>query len=454
MALSWTQLLAYGVTGLPLAALGLPLYVYLPAFYTEGLAVGAAVVGAALLVARLLDVVTDPLAGWLSDRWPRGRARRKGLVLLGVPLLLLGVEQLFRPTAPVDGIYLAWWAIVAYLGWTLVAIPYTAWGAELTDDYHGRTTVSATREAFVILGTLGAIVLPTLVGVAGDPAATLDIMATALWVALPVAVLVTVAWVPVRAAAPPRQRWAVGFRVLVDNAPMRRLLLAYVLNGIANGLPATLFILFVAHVLEARDLTGPLLALYFAAGVAGLPLWIWLARRMDKHRAWAVSLWLASASFLAVPLLGAGDAAAFAVICALSGLCLGADLAVPASIQADMVEADRQLGGDERAGLLFGIWGMATKLSLALAVGIALPVLDLAGFDAHAAANGDDALLTLAILYGGLPVALKVGAGLLMWGFRGTLRPVEGGTSDENATDHGRAGPGGRLAGRLHEHES
>jgi Na+/melibiose symporter-like transporter len=324
--LTRAQLFAYGVTGLPLAALGLPLYVYLPAFYTEGLAVAAAVVGAALLVARLLDVVTDPLAGWLSDRWPTGRARRKGLVLLGLPLLLLGVEQLFRPTAPVDGLYLAGWAIVAYLGWTLVAIPYTAWGAELTDDYHGRTTVSATREGFVILGTLAAILLPTVAGVAGNPAATLDVMASALWVALPATVLVTLWWVPVRPTAPPRQAWGIGLRALLDNAPMRRLLLAYVLNGIANGLPATLFILFVAHVLEARDLTGPLLALYFAAGVAGLPLWLWLARRLDKHRAWAISLWLASASFLAVPLLGAGDAAAFAVICAVSGLCLGADL--------------------------------------------------------------------------------------------------------------------------------
>jgi Na+/melibiose symporter-like transporter len=454
MSLTRTQLLAYGVTGLPLAALGLPLYVYLPAFYTEGLAVAVAVVGGALLVARLLDVVTDPLAGWVSDRWPTGRARRKGLVLLGLPLLLLGVEQLFRPTAPVDGLYLASWAIVAYLGWTLVAIPYTAWGAELTDDYHGRTTVSAAREAFVVLGTLGAIVLPTVAGVAGDPAATLDVMATTLWVALPAAVLVTVLWVPVRPTAPPRQTWGVGLRVLLDNAPMRRLLLAYVLNGIANGLPATLFILFVAHVLDARDLTGPLLALYFAAGVAGLPLWLWLARRLDKHRAWAVSLWLASASFLAVPLLGAGDAAAFAVICAVSGLCLGADLAVPASIQADMVEADRRLGGEERAGLLFGIWGMATKLSLALAVGIALPVLDFTGFDANAAANGDGALLTLALLYGGLPVIIKVGAGLLMWGFQGTLTPIYGGKAHENGTDRGGAAAGGRLAGRMHEHEA
>ncbi len=454
MSLTRSQLLAYGVTGLPLAALGLPLYVYLPAFYTEGLAVAAAVVGAALLVARLLDVVTDPLTGWLSDRWPTGWARRKGLVLIGLPLLLLGVEQLFRPIAPVDGLYLAGWAIVAYLGWTLVAIPYTAWGAELTDDYHGRTTVSATREAFVILGTLGAIVLPSVAGVAGDPAATLDVMATALWVALPLAVAVTVLFVPTRTTPPPRQHWGVGLRLLLDNAPMRRLLLAYVLNGIANGLPATLFILFVAHVLDARDLTGPLLALYFAAGVAGLPLWLWLARRLDKHRAWAVSLWLASASFLAVPLLGAGDAAAFAVICAISGLCLGADLAVPASIQADMVEADRQLGGDERAGLLFGIWGMATKLSLALAVGIALPALDLAGFDARATVNGDGALLTLALLYGGVPVVIKVGAGVLMWGFREASTPVDGGMAHENGTDGVGAVAGGGPARRMHEHEA
>src|SRR5680860_96061 len=101
--------LAYGLPGVPLAALGLPLYVYLPTFYAETLGLGAAAVGVSLFVARLLDVFTDPAVGWASDRFRLPFGNRKGLMVLGAPLLLIGIEQLFRPgtsVGPVIPVYL------------------------------------------------------------------------------------------------------------------------------------------------------------------------------------------------------------------------------------------------------------------------------------------------------------------------------------------------------------
>lgn len=454
--LSRSRLLAYGITGLPLAALGLPLYVYLPAFYAETIGVAAAAVGIVLLAARLFDVMTDPVAGWLSDRWPQARWRRRGLMLIGAPLLLVGIEQLFHPGPGAGAAYLLLWAVVAYLGWTLISIPYLAWGAELSDRYHERTRVAAAREGFVIAGTLLALAVPALAGVAADPAGTLAVMAQWLWWILPLALLLTLTRVPA-APAPVVRRpsWREGARALAGNRPLRRLLLAYVVNGTANGLPATLFVLFVAHVLQARELTGPLLALYFVAGVAALPAWVWLARRIGKRRAWTASLLLASLSFVWVPLLGPGDAVLFGVICVLSGLCLGADLALPASIQADVVGIDQAAGGGSRAGLLFGLWGMATKLALALAVGIAFPLLDLAGFDAGGS-NGGGPLLALALLYGGLPVALKLLVVPLLRGLDATVPTPSPPSGDDYATTPAPLDPdtGGRPAGRLQQHEA
>ena len=120
--------------------------------------------------------------------------------------------------------------------------------------------------------------------------------------------------------------------------------------------------------------------------------------------------------FAAVPLLGAGDAMLFLVICVLTGLCLGADLTLPASIQADVVDVDTAAGGERRTGLYFAFWCMATKLALALAVGVAFPALDLAGFDTDGG-NTTWALLSLALLYGGAPILFKLGAIGLMWRF-------------------------------------
>jgi Na+/melibiose symporter-like transporter len=205
-------------------------------------------------------------------------------------------------------------------------------------------------------------------------------------------------------------------RLLLGNRPFLRLIAAYLINGLANGLPATLFLLFVEHVLAAPERQGTLLFVYFLFGILGVPLWLRVARRLGKHRTWCVAMSINAAIFAFVPLLGPGDAAVFLAICVATGLCLGADLTLPSAIQADVVDLDTARGGGGRTGLYFAFWGMATKLALALAVGIGFGLLDLAGF-AAAADNANGPLLALALLYAGLPVALKAVAIALMWRF-------------------------------------
>ena len=107
-----------------------------------------------------------------------------------------------------------------------------------------------------------------------------------------------------------------------------------------------------------------------------MPLWVWLARRIGKERAWLVSMGLSVAAFCWAFLLGQGDAAAFAAVCAMSGLALGADLALPPSILADVIDRGRRgAGALAGEGSYFGLWNLVTKANLALAAGIALPVL-------------------------------------------------------------------------------
>lgn len=414
------RLAAYGLPALPAAALGLPLYVFLPSFYSASLGLPLAAVGTALLAARLWDVATDPLVGALSDR-TRGRlGRRRPWLVASLPLLILSTWMLFRPPDGVGVGYLAGWSVVLYLGWTMLSLPHGAWGAELSGDYHERARISAAREVALVAGTLLAAGLPVLAGLDGgaDAGAVLALLAPILAVALPLAVGVAVALVPDRAgpAAAPVP-WRQAGALLVANRPFRRLITAYLVNGVANGLPATLFLLFVAQVLDAPEMQGPLLFVYFLCGILGVPVWLALARRLGKHRAWCIAMLANCAAFAWVPLLGAGDVWPFLAICVLTGLCLGADLVLPGAIQADVVDVDTAAGGGRRTGLYFAFWGMATKLALALAVGAAFPLLEMAGFTAGAAANDRPALLTLALLYGAAPVAFKLVAVALMWRF-------------------------------------
>ena len=409
-------LLAYALPGLPLAALLLPLYVTLPTFYAEDLGLGLATTGLTLLAARLWDVITDPLIGTFSDRLQSRFGRRRPWLLAGLPLVLLSVTSLFMPAAQMSWVEFLGWAMALYLGTTMILLPYTAWGAELSTAYHERSRVAAWRESMVVFGTLLAAGLPAVL--AGDRRASLEAIGWGLCVLLPLSVAVAVALVPERPASPRnRLPWRRGWQAIRRNGPFRRLIAAYFLNGVANGLPATLFLLFVEHVLERPGWSGVLLLVYFACGIAAIPVWLRLSRRYGKHRVWIGAMLWASAVFLFVPLLGPGDHHWFLLICVLTGASLAADLVLPPAMQADVIDLDTLRSGQRRAGLYFALWGVATKLALALGVGLAFPLLELSGFQTGDAGNSGFALFSLAALYSLLPAAFKLAAVGLFVGY-------------------------------------
>ncbi len=253
-----------------------------------------------------------------------------------------------------------------------------------------------------------------------DPAGGLHVLAGLTLVLATPLVLLLLWYVPEASDGfrPPAGRadLAEALRVAAANAPFRRLLAAWLLNGLANGLPAALFLLLCAQILQAPAASGGLLLAYFLAGIAGVPLWIALARRIGKHRAWSIAMIWVCLAFAFVPLLGPGDTGLFLAICLASGVGLGADLALPPAIQADVIDLDELQSGERRAGLFFAAWTMAQKAGNALAAGIAFPLLDLAGFRAEGP-NGRVPLAALIALYCLLPIALKLGAVKLMWSF-------------------------------------
>ena len=415
--LGWRTLAGYGALALPLAALNLPLYVYLPTFYSAGLGLDLAAVGGVLLVARLFDMVIDPAMGELGDRLRTPWGQRRPWLVLGAPLLLFASWKLFMPADGVGIGYLLFWSCTAYVAWTALLLTYAAWGAELTDAYHERSRVTGVREGFVIAGILLAASLPTLAGVQPESREALALVFQGMLVLLPLTLVLLLATVREPPPGPARELgFRDGLRLAMANRPFCRLIVAFFLNGIANGLPATLFLLFVRHVLGAEVDAGPLLLLYFVSGMVAVPGWLWLSYRIGKNRAWAASMLWACLVFAWVPFLGPGDTTAFAVICLLSGASLGADLAIPASMQADVLDLDRVMSGRRRSAFFFALWSMAGKLALAMAVGIAFPVLSGIGFSADGA-NAPGALLGLALLYAGLPVLFKLAAIALVWRF-------------------------------------
>lgn len=397
--------LAYGLLGLPLAFAALPVYVHVPRLYAEAAGMDLALLGAILLGTRLLDAFIDPWLGWLADRWPRRR-----LLAVALPVFALGFVALLHPPADHAAPWLLASLALTYLGFSAASIAYQAWGAQAGEHSAQRTRMTAAREGFSLAGVVLAAALPGVL--ASNLSAGTQRLSWVLPPLLLVAAAVTFSRVGAGASqeAAPTSLWQ-GLRTTWVDAAWRRLLMVFVANGIASALPATLFLFFVADALGAASAAGPLLALYFLTGAACLPLWVRLSARIGRVRAWGASMGVALAAFVGASLLGPGDVAAFAVICAASGLALGADLALPAALAADMGQRLRQ------AGTCFGTWNLAAKLNLALAAGLALPLLALLGYRP----GGSEGLGALTFAYALLPSAFKLLAAGLLWHWRDSL---------------------------------
>lgn len=419
-------LAAYGAPAIAFAILLLPPYVFLPGFYTQTLGLPLDWIGYIIILSRVFDAFTDPLIGYMSDRTPGRFGRRKPWILLGTPLAIVAVVVLFAPGEGASLDQFAFGIFALTLAWTMLLLPYSAWGAELSGDYNERTRITSVREGVGLFGTLLAASTPTVLTLAGysDP----RVHMAALAVLVVVLMLPTVAWLLIKVPEPPpltqtRVSFREGLRAISDNAPFRRLIFAYLINAFANGLPATLFLLFVSHVIGAADMYGPLLLAYFLAGLIGIPFWSLVARRLGKHRTWVIAMVIACAAFVCTPfVVGEGDVVPFLIISIISGIGFGADLVLPSAIQADVVDVDTRASREQRTGLFFALWGIATKLSFALAA-VSFPILHAVGFDADAfdaagkSANGPDALFALTLLYAAVPVALKLVAMAMMWNF-------------------------------------
>ena len=398
----WWQGVRYGALGLPLAFVALPLYVVLPNHYAAEFGIPLATLGALLLGARLLDAVADPWIGRLADGWfAHSGARVLAVAAAAAVVLALGFRGLFFPAVEGRNALLVWCALllaVTYLSYSVLSVVHQAWGARLGGDEAQRARIVSWREGLALVGVLVASVLPSVAG---------------LSVTSVVFALVLTAGVVLLTQAPQPQVLATTHsRAAPLHTPaFRRLLCIYLLNGVASAVPATLVLFFIRDRLQAQAFEPLFLASYFAAGALSMPLWLRVVAHLGLARTWLVGMVLAIATFAWATLLGPGDVAAYTAVCVASGIALGADLTLPGALLAGVIQRAGHSGRLE--GAYFGWWNFATKLNLALAAGIALPLLGAFGYTPGSRSAG--ALQALTLAYCLLPCVLKVGAAGLLW---------------------------------------
>ncbi|MFN3280499.1 MAG: MFS transporter [Tabrizicola sp.] len=410
------RLPAWSLFAALIAMAGLPIYIHAPKFYIDSYGTTLAAMGLTLAGLRLIDVVQDPLLGWLAERT---RPRRRLTIAVATALMAAAMLALFAVAPPVAP--LAWFALsltVLFSAFSFLTICFYAEGVNKAQTLgaQGHIRLAGWREGGSLLGVCLAATAPVALASLTDRPFTAFALIFAA-VSLAATLAMRREWRGARAG--PASSPFDLFRPVLADPLSRRLLLIALLNAAPVAVTSTLFLFFVESRLALPGWEGPLLLLFFLAAAASTPLWSLLARRHGPRPVLLSAMVLAIASFLWTLSLGSGDLIPFALICAASGAALGADLTLLPAIFAQRLA---QTGTPEAAA--FGLWNFVSKLSLALAALTILPALQTAGFR-PGAANTESALRALTLIYAGLPCVLKLTAIALLARTRLDMTPKD-----------------------------
>lgn len=408
----WFQLIAYALPGISFAAVGMPLVVHLPQFYaSKEIGLSLVVTGSVFTLMRLLDVVIDPIAGYVSDRWLTRWGRRRPMLTIGAPLLALGVWQVFVPGGPVSATHLGFWLFVMYLGYSMCIIPHLSWGSEITPDYHERSRVFGWMQAFTVAGMMGVLVLPAVLENIGISAHSTQIMAMAVFtlVTLVPSVILCVTVVPepqikLKTSAP---FWPT-LKFMLRNRAMLSVMAVDFLESVNQGARGATFFFFATIAIGLPKTANSILLLYFLVGVACIPLWMAISRRIGKHKTMIAAF---AYGICAAPLLLVipyGNVWIAGAVLVLTGVPYGAPAFLIRSMMADVSDADTAENDAERAGLMYSFLSLTSKFGIGLSVFVTFLALSLIGFDPKAAHFAPDLPMHLRLVYVAIPMVFNV----------------------------------------------
>jgi len=390
---------------MPLAFAALPIYIHVPRFYAEHAGLSLSLLGGLLLALRLLDAFIDPFIGAWTDRVPRRPVIAVAMVLLGI-----GFSGLFQPPADAGLGWLAATLTLVTIGYSVASIAYQAWLADADIGESARTQGVALREFFILVGVVAASVLPTTF--ADTLGEGLRSLVWVVWPLIGLGALAALLWapLPVFKREPVRIPVFGQLRAAVGEPRFASLLTLFAISAVATAVAATLGTFYIADVLRAEAMQEQFFAAYFLCAVASLPVWTAATRRIGFARSWFLGLVMTVVAFLIAPFLGAGATGGYFVLCVVAGLALGSELVVPAAWLAALLAADPP--GSERAGACLGWWTLMNKMSLAIAAGFALPMIETLGF--RAGERSPEGLAALTTVYAFTPIVLKGLAALLL----------------------------------------
>jgi len=388
----------YSLPSIPLAAAQIAVYIAVPAIYSKIAAVGIGITGLVIMISRVIDMITDPILGTFLDRMVE-KIGWKFWLLIGFPLISIGIFILFNPVDSLEITSLLLGVIFVTLGWTFFSIPWWGIGIAISNsNSNDRFKVVSFRELLTIPGVILGLFLIHFSNISGEIFLIISILFLSP---------LFIKKIPIPNISNKKgTSYFLNIKNLFkNNSNFKYLCLSYFFIGLSNGVTSILFILFVEFIIGGSPQN--FLSIYFISAFIGLPFVYMLASKYNKKRIWTSFIILACICFLPVVFLSNNSTTLFMVICIISGFCLSADLIIPSSIQADIIYKEQQKNKNVLVGKIYSVWSFIQKLSLALSAGVCLPLLGYFGFNPS---EVNTQLLPLSFAYGIIPIILRIPA--------------------------------------------
>ena len=411
------RILAFGSVQLPLGMIGLPIAIYLAPLYSGQMQLALQLIGISLILARLSDFITDPIIGIISDRWRPKIGRRRVWLIFGSVTMMAGVYLLFRPSPGIDITYFLAAVALVYLGYTMLLLPYHAWAAELSEDYHVRTRISSVSQAFSIAGLITSTLIPAYVQMqpgmtSADVMSALSVVIITL---LPLCAALAFFFVPEPEAPIRKAPFSItkAMKMLGSNRAFLQVTLLVLVATVGEVFRQTITVFFARDVVGVPNI-GVIYFLYFVAALLVVPGWVWLAKRIEKHRALALALVIVALTNALMFFVPKGGVFLFTALFIVKGACYGAVLMLPHAMIADAADIDTADTLDRQQGLFYAVTAMVQKMGYAAGSGLPLLLLGSVGY-VSAGENRSEPLLALTISYSVIPAVLVLIAAYMAW---------------------------------------
>lgn len=366
--------------------------IFLLIFYTDVFGISAAAAATLFLVARLWDAINDPIMGAIVDKTKTRWGKFRPFLLWGaIPYGLIAILCFTTPNFSAAGKLI--YAYVTYIGlgmvYTFINVPYGALTSSMTQDPVERTSISAIRMFFALIGGLIVSGVPTLSNLFGKGNAALGYQVTMIVFAIIGTFLLFVTFFTTKERHTIKENnhkvnLSQTIKVLKANSPLKILSLIFILFFATNTISSAVSVYFFKY-----NLNSPAtISLYISSGIivmmATLLFIPLMLKRIEKKRllilGTAIGLFKPiSMLFLSIPIIFAGNIIGSIGFGIVVGLLWG--------LVPDTIEYGQYKTGIRAEGMVYAIVGFAFKLGMALGGLVPGYVLEWTGYVPNSAQN-------------------------------------------------------------------